>query len=87
MKNKKVRKKYKSVRPLLSSPILDEEVPTPMENTSASRPTMTRARDAEANKNEEPASRKRPFEGLGLYMAETKRVTTRWAHQPLIRRL
>jgi glycerol-3-phosphate dehydrogenase len=70
MKNKKARKKYKSVRPLLSSPILDEEVPTPMENTSASRPTKTQARNAEMEEVEESASRKRPFEGLGLYMPE-----------------
>jgi hypothetical protein len=70
MKNKKARKKYKSVRPLLSSPILDEEVPSPMENTSASRPTKTQARNAEPEKVEESASRKHPFEGLGLYMPE-----------------
>jgi hypothetical protein len=70
MKNKKVRKKYKSVRPLLSSPILDEEVPTPMENTSASRSTRTQARNAEPEEVEESASQKRLFEGLGLYIPE-----------------
>jgi hypothetical protein len=70
MKNKEVRKKYKSVRPLLSSPILDKEVPIPMENTSTIRATKIQARNAEADENEGSASRKRPFEGLGLYMPE-----------------
>jgi hypothetical protein len=66
--------KHNSVRPLLTSPVLDSAGRTPMADTPASRTKKTRAHNTGEGNHEGSKSRKRPFEGYGLHRPQNEQL-------------
>jgi hypothetical protein len=66
--------KHNSVRPLLTSPVLDSAGRTPMADTPASRTQKTRVHNTREGNHEGSKSRKRPFEGHRLHRPQNEQL-------------